>query len=111
MNISVRTRGMDWNESLQQQVERSIAFAVDRHEGRVEQVTVYLADLNGPRGGVDKLCQITAELKGCLPVMILETGEDVAGAVNRASRRLGYRIGRRIARSREVRMPMSRAAA
>ncbi len=70
---------------------RSIATALG-----VTHIAVYLADLNGPRGGVDKLCQITADLRGAMPVLILERGDDLLVTVNRAARRLGYRIGRRI---------------
>ncbi|MCC7155466.1 MAG: hypothetical protein IT161_12905 [Bryobacterales bacterium] len=102
MNISVRTRDIVLSDELEKQIERSIAFAVDRHSSRVTQVSVYLADLNGPRGGVDKLCQITAELKGSIPVLILERGDDLVATVSRAAKRLGYRIGRRVQRVRTV---------
>lgn len=100
MKISVRPRDIELSDELQKQVERSVAFAVDRHSTQVTQVSVYLADLNGPRGGVDKLCQITADLKGSTPVLILEKGDDLLATVNRAVRRLGYRIGRRVQRVR-----------
>ena len=98
MKISVRPRDIRWSDELQKQVERSIMFAVDRYSTQVTGVSVYLADLNGPRGGVDMLCQITAELRGAMPVLILEKGDDLLTTVNRAANRLGYRIGRRIDR-------------
>lgn len=115
MKITVRPRNIEWNDELQKQVERIIAFAVDRHGSRVIQISVYLADLNGPRGGVDKVCQITADLRGTMPVLILERGDDLLGTVNRAARRLGYRIAKRIrrvhtARTR-VQSPPARPAA
>lgn len=100
MKISVRPRDIELSDELQKQVERSVAFAVDRHSTQVTHISVYLADLNGPKGGVDKLCQITAELKGSMPVLILEEGDDLLATVNRAVRRLGYRIGRRVQRVR-----------
>lgn len=98
MKISVRTRNIPWNDELQKQVERIITFAVDRHASRVIQISVTLTDLNGPRGGIDKVCQITADLRGTLPVLILERGDDLLAATNRAARRLGYRIAKRIRR-------------
>lgn len=93
MEIAIRSRRVKWNEDLRQQVERSIEFAVDRHKSRIDRILVYVTDLNGPRGGADKLCQITAELRGTRPVLILERGEDLVAVINRATERLGYRIG------------------
>lgn len=100
MKIAIRARHVGWNEDFQQQVERSIEFAVDRHRSRIDRISVFLTDLNGPKGGADKLCQITAALRGTSPVLILERGDDLLAVVNRASRRLGYRIERTIHRRR-----------
>lgn len=108
MEIAVRARDIVWNEDLEQQVQRSIEFAVDRHRSRIDRISVYVTDLNGPRGGVDKLCQITAEVRGAKPVMILEKGDDILAAVKRAVRRLAYRIGRRLHRRRIAGSPEHR---
>jgi len=110
MKISVRPRDIEWSDELQKQVERSIALAVDRYGTRVTHISVYLADLNGPRGGVDKLCQITADLRGSSSVLILERGDDLAVTINRAARRLGYRVGRTIQRLRTRAARRSRAS-
>jgi ribosome-associated translation inhibitor RaiA len=108
MEVAVRARDIVWNEDLHERVQRSIEFAVDCHSSRIDRISVYLADLNGPRGGVDKLCQITAEIRGAKPVRILEKGDDLVTAVNRAARRLGYRIGRRVHRRRIAGAPEHR---
>jgi hypothetical protein len=98
MTIPIRVRGIELTDELSKGVERSILFAVDRYAGKLHDVSVYLADLNGPKGGVDKLCQITAILSQGNPVLILEKGTEVLPTVNRAARRLGHRIGRNIQR-------------
>jgi hypothetical protein len=108
MEISVRTRDIVWNDDLQNQVRRSIEFAVDRHRTRIDRISVYLTDVNGPRGGVDKRCQLIADVRGANPVTILETGDDLMAMLNRAARRLGYRIGRRIHRQRVAGAPEHR---
>lgn len=108
MEIAVRARDIVWNEDLQQQVQRSIEFAVDRHRSRIDRITVSVTDLNGHRGGVDKVCHITANVRGTKPVIILEKGVDVAAIINRAARRLAYRIGRRVHRRRIAGAPEHR---
>jgi putative sigma-54 modulation protein len=98
MTISIRVRDMEWTDELREKVERSVAFALDRYDTQVSQISVYLADLNGPKGGVDKLCQITATLRRGNPVLILEKGSGILPTVNRALGRLGHSIGRSIER-------------
>jgi hypothetical protein len=108
MEISIRARGVDRSDNLTQMLQRSIAFAVDRHKSRINRISVYLEDVNGPRGGVDKHCQIEADLRGAQSVMILEKGDDLMAVANRAVRRLGYRIGRHIDRGRVAGAPEHR---
>ena len=100
MKITVRTHDFDLDETLQKKVERSIEFAVDRHRDRIDRIGVCLADLNGPRGGVDKLCQMTAEVRGIGTLHISENGSNVTAVAGRAARRLGFRIRRSIERRR-----------
>ena len=92
MEITVRTRGVDWNDDLQTLVERRIDYAVDRHRNRIDRVVICLSDLNGPRGGIDKLCQMTADVRGIGTVLITEKGADLLEAVSSAAGRLGLRI-------------------
>jgi putative sigma-54 modulation protein len=98
MTISIRLRDIDGTEELRQEVERSLAFATDRFEAQVEHVSIYLADLNGPKGGSDKLCQITAKLRSGDRVQILNKGSEILSGIRRATRRLGHQIGRSIQR-------------
>ena len=46
MKISVRVRDIEWTPELRKNVERSIEFAIDRYRLQVNEVSVYLADLN-----------------------------------------------------------------
>ena len=98
VTIDFRVRGIDFTDELRNAVERIVKFAVDRYETQVDKISVYLADLNGPKGGVDKLCQITANLSRGNPVLILEKGSEILTTVHRAARGLGHRIGRNVQR-------------
>lgn len=109
MTISIRVRDVEWNDELRNKVERSLDFALDRYHTQVDHVSVYVADLNGPKGGVDKLCQITATLKRGKPVMILERGADLVATINRALGRLGHSLGRNIQRAKKPATDRSRS--
>lgn len=85
---------------LKAHVERRLRFALTRFSGRIGRVNVFLADQNGPRGGVDKTCRII--------VRLLDGGDVVAEvsdvtwevAVDRATTRIGHTTGRELARRR-----------
>jgi putative sigma-54 modulation protein len=93
VTIDFRVRGIEFTDELRNAVERIVVFALDRYEAQMDKISVYMADLNGPKGGVDKLCQITARLGRGNPVLILEQGSEILTTVNRAARRLEHRIG------------------
>lgn len=101
MEIVVRTRDIFPNQNLQEHVERKVENAVDRLKHRIDRVSVLLSDVNGPRGGVDKICQMTAYVRGVGTVLIATVGCDLFGVVANAAERLGYRIHSRVRRRRE----------
>lgn len=100
MEIAVRIRDLDFAGDIREEVERSLDYAVDRHEGRIDRILVCLSDLNGPRGGVDKLCRMTAYVRGIRPILISEKGANLVAVIGRAGRRLGSRIRGNIERRR-----------
>ena len=98
VTIDFRVRGIDFTDELRKAVERIVVFALDRYDAQMDKISVHMADLNGPKGGVDKLCQITAKLGRGNRVLILEQGSEILTTVNRAAHRLGHRIGRAVHR-------------
>jgi len=63
MRMMIHSRKIALPRTLRDHVERRLGFALGRFENRIDRVTVWLEDLNGPRGGVDKRCRIEA----CVP--------------------------------------------
>lgn len=109
MELTIRVRNLDLDENLRKQVERIVHTAVDRHADQIIRISVSLADLNGPRGGVDKLCQMTAEVRGMGPVVISEKRPDVLAAIALAAGRLGFRVRHSLARRSRFKAPARRA--
>ena len=91
-------------------VERRLRFALSRFSGRIRRVNVFLADQNGPRGGIDKTCRIVVMLRDGGSVVAEVNDVDWVIAVDRATTRIGHSTGRELARRRETRRA-SRGAA
>lgn len=75
-------------------------------QGFHESIDVYLTDVNGPRGGPDKRCQIVAQVSSEQPVVSTATGRDpvaaALAAANRCRRTLRSRLKRRRDRRRRA---------
>lgn len=99
MKLSIRNSGgAPLNVELIGHIERRAGFALSRLAMYVQQVKVALTDINGPRGGVDKRCQVQVMLEGEQPMIITETSDDLIAAVNRAFSIVSALAARRIER-------------
>jgi ribosome-associated translation inhibitor RaiA len=99
MNVKIIDRHQMVSEELRQFAERRLQFAFSRFASRITSISMGLSDQNGPRGGVDKLCQLRVSLKHASEVVISEQDADlatcIARAVDRASRAAARVIERR----------------
>jgi ribosome-associated translation inhibitor RaiA len=84
-------------------IERRLRFALARFSERIRLVTVRVFDVNGPRGGVDKTCQIVVEVLPSGKVIVEHKEDDLYASIGWATARLGRAVGRELARRREMR--------
>lgn len=99
MRLSIRARGLELSEELRDHVMRRIFSALSRVSPLLHRVDVTLEDVNGPKGGVDKVCRVRARGPGLREVIIEARDSDVTVAVDLASNR----AGRTVLRAVEVR--------
>jgi putative sigma-54 modulation protein len=83
-------------EALQRESERRLHFATDRFEPQIRDVDVVLRDINGPHGGIDKECRVTAKLRRGGSLEVQERADTFIGAIGAAIKRLRYSLGRRL---------------
>lgn len=83
---------------LREVAERRVKFVMRRLTWLVPRAKVQLSDINGPRGGVDKRCQVELKTASAGTVVITSIARDfrsaLDSALSRAARAL-VRIGRR----------------
>ena len=101
MRIEIRGN-VDLSPALAQYTERRLQSALGRLSTRVPMVLVRLMDVNGPKGGVDKRCQVTLAMPPVAPLTIEEEHADLYAAIDfaadRAARAVSRQMGRRRAR-------------
>ena len=94
MNIQIRGIGIPPTEALTAHIERRIAFALSRFSAQVERVVVRFSDLNGPKGGSDKVCRVGFRVKGIGPEAVEARDADLYFAVDQAAVKAGRRVAR-----------------
>ena len=97
MHVDFRGLHIDRAESLRVHAERRVESAVSRFSDRILTVHVRLTELNGPRGGVDKLCRVQVHGRG-LDLVVEDMDADPYIAIDRATHRLGRSVRRAVDR-------------
>ena len=97
MKVDVHAQGFTLTPAITEHAERRLRFALKHAADQVRQVTVRLADVNGPRGGIDKKCSVHIMLNGVPDIVTEDTEADMYIAINRAIDRVGRTVLRRMA--------------
>lgn len=69
---------------LRELTERRVRFVLRRLSWLVPRAEVHLADMNGPRGGVDKRCQVVLKTDGAGCVVVASMAKDWRTALDLA---------------------------
>ena len=102
MQITIQARSFSLTGALSNYVKRRLGFALSNHGEHIQHIMVRLSDINGPRGGKDKQCQLLVLLDQLPDVFIEDIEADMYVAIDRAADRAGRTVGRRISRQRDM---------
>jgi len=111
MQVFVSAKNFKVNETIREHIDRRLTFALDRFQQEIERVDVSLADLNGPKGGLDKQCRMVAKLRSLGTLVIEDQDMDFFAVIDRAADRLGHAVQRAIDRRRDMKYARRRAEA
>lgn len=100
MQIEIQARDFSLTPALRGHIERRLGFAFSSRFEHIQRIQVRVMDINGPRGGNDKCCQIQIMLAGYADVIIEDTEADLYLAISRAAERASRIVTRRLAKQR-----------
>jgi ribosome-associated translation inhibitor RaiA len=100
MLIQVRGTGLMLSTAHRNSVVEKIEAALERFCNRITKVDVFMADVNGPKNGVDKTLRIVIQVSRLPLIVVQEKGQDWNAILNRATDRAAYTFSRRNQRSR-----------
>lgn len=100
MQIIFESRDADGSQMRDLSVER-VRFTLRRLSGLVPRAKVQFSDVNGPRGGVDKRCQVELSTEAAGTVVIASLARDWRTALDRSLRRATRVLTRSMQRSQK----------
>lgn len=100
MQVTIHASGFVLTEALRRYTEQRLRTALGWAGQHMRKLVVYLADINGPRGGVDKRCRVQVQLSAGREVIIEDIEDDLYIAIDRAAGRADRAVVRQVERQR-----------
>ena len=110
MRIEVRDRGFQSTETLRNYVGLRLMSVLDHLVRQVDGVTVCLADVHAPEGGINKRCRMLALLPSG-EVCVEETDSGLYAAIDRAAERLAHGVALELGRREMTAAPLGQVRA
>jgi len=115
MQLTVRFSGGKRSDFGDHDYEGVLRDSLARFQYGLKQVCLYVEDVNGPRGGVDKQCRCVLHLRRQPPIVIKDEGDNMQSLLyrvaNRASYALSQKVDRKSKRAKRKRMERKQALA
>lgn len=98
-HIRVTGASLTWRQH--KDIRRKLGMKLGKYASSIERISVRVADVNGPKGGVDQRCRVKVVLMG-LPSIVVARQDAVAQvAIDAALRATAEAVSRVLGRRRE----------
>jgi putative sigma-54 modulation protein len=91
----IRAGQADTVDTLREYAVHRLSFALRRFERRIRRITVRIADVNGPKRGVDSRCSLSVDLIDGRQIFVNAISAWPFAAVSQAASRLSRVLRRR----------------
>lgn len=101
VHVNIQARNFSLTKALRNHIDRRLNLTLGSRDKHIQSVVVRLSDINGPRGGEDKCCQIQVILPHLKDVVVEDIETDMYAAIDHAADRVSHAVGRRLSRRRD----------
>lgn len=107
MNITTTAQGFEATKAIDRFVRDQVGAALQRLSEDVIAVDVFLKDINGPKGGIDKQALIRVQLRNRQTIAVETEHQNLYAAVGKSAKRTKRAVRRHLRKSRHIhRRPM-----
>ena len=102
MIISTSSHNIQLSRELDEFVSSTLQGSLERLADDVVSVDVFLKDLNGPKGGIDKQAVIRIHMRGRREIAIETAHENLAAAIRIGAKRAKRAVRRSLRKARRI---------
>ena len=102
MNITTTAQNFEGSVALNTFVRSRLRNALARIDEDIIAIDVFMKDLNGPKGGVDKHALIRVQMRNRQVITVESEHENLYAAVRSAVKRARQAIRRHLQKSRQI---------
>jgi ribosomal subunit interface protein len=96
-----RTADLDLSQALKDHTQRHLGMKLGKFASEIERITVRLTNVNGTKGGVDKVCKVKVVLVGLPSVIVEQRDADAYAAVDAALDRIERAVRKSLERRQQ----------
>jgi len=97
---NIRVSGVDLDDEDMDYIRQRLGLKLGKFASSIERVTVRVKDINGDRGGIDKICNIKVVVSGLPSVVVEGRSDSTRVAVNSALAAIESAVRRVVQRRR-----------
>jgi putative sigma-54 modulation protein len=101
MNIQVNFRNIKKSNAAIKRISGRLSLAFARTQDAIQSVSIMVSDVNGPKGGVDKLCRILIKSAQLPDIVITENQTRISTAIDRCIARARQSLSRKLKRNKQ----------
>ncbi|MDE1460797.1 HPF/RaiA family ribosome-associated protein [Spartinivicinus poritis] len=98
MNINISLRNLSDNGEIINYIDHRLSFAFARTFDKIAHASITLSNINGPKGGIDKQCQIILKPIGMRKIVVSEKQESLRQAIDQCLHRASQCLNRKVKR-------------
>ena len=98
MKVDIQARDFSLTDSILSYTRERIYFLLGSRFDQIQRISVWISDVNGPKGGIDKRCQVRISLPRLKDIYVDDVQSDLYVAIFRATDRASRTINRRLRR-------------
>ncbi len=100
--LDVRAHGFAMTDAIRTYATDHVAGRLAKHARDIQTVVLRFDDVNGDKGGADKVCEVEVTLRRASPIVVSELHQDLRAAMARAADRIEQAVDRALARRRDT---------
>lgn len=100
--VDLRAHGFELTPALRHYATEHLLAKLDKHGDRIQAVIIRFDDVNGSKGGEDKVCRVEVLVPGQPPLVVEELRNDLRAAMDVVSDRLENALVRKLERRSDL---------